>query len=141
MPDVEPLTQHHPPLSPESARGPVRTATSAAAGPSRSDGVWRARASTVPIGSFAAPPQLLVDVVLAAVTLTGSLLLLARGGFGSARVGSQLDLLGVLLVAGASLPLLVWRRGAFGVLVLVGVASTVAAGLGYALGLPLVSCA
>lgn len=110
----------------------LRSATASRFGTGRS-----ARASTVPIGTFAAAPRLLGDVVPAAVTLAGSLLLLARGGFGSARFGSQLDLLGVILVAGVSAPLLVWRRGPFGVLVVVGVASALSADLGYVLGLPL----
>ncbi len=91
----------------------------------------------MPIGSFAAAPRLLGDLTLAAVTLAGSLLLLSHGGFESPRLRSQLDVFGVLLVVCASLPLLVWRRGPVPVFVVVGVASTLSAGLGYVLGLPL----
>jgi signal transduction histidine kinase len=47
-----------------------------------------------------------------------------------------LDLLGGMLVACATVPLLAWRRAPFGVFVVIAVASTLAAGLGYALGVP-----
>jgi signal transduction histidine kinase len=81
---------------------------------------------------------MIVDVVIAAVALGASLLLLSGGGgFGSVRSGSELDLLGGLLAAGATLPLLAWRRAPFGVFVVIAAASTVAVGLGYPVGLPL----
>ncbi len=80
---------------------------------------------------------MVVDAALTAAALGGSLLLLSRGGFGSARSGSELDLLGGLLVVCATVPLLAWRRAPFGVFVVIAMASTLAAGLGYALGVPL----
>ena len=80
---------------------------------------------------------MLVDVLIAASALAGSLLLLSRGGFGSVGSRSELDLLGGALAACATVPLLAWRRAPFGVFVVVAVASTLAAGLGYAVGVPL----
>jgi signal transduction histidine kinase len=79
----------------------------------------------------------LVDAVIAAAALGGSLLLLSRAGFGSGRSGSDLDLLGGLLAAGATVPLLAWRRSPFGVFAVTAATSTLAAGLGYTLGIPL----
>jgi signal transduction histidine kinase len=78
----------------------------------------------------------LVDAVLTAAALGGSLLPLSQG-FGSARSGSELDLPSGTLAACATVPLLAWRRAPFGVFVVIAVASTLAAGLGYALGVPL----
>lgn len=80
---------------------------------------------------------MLADAVIAAAALGGSLLLLSRGGFGSVRSGSELDLLGGMLAACATVPLLAWRRAPFGVFVVIAVVSTLAAGLGYYLGVPL----
>lgn len=51
--------------------------------------------------------------------------------------GSELDLFGGVLAACATLPLFAWRRSPFRVFVVIAVASTLAAGLGYALGFPL----
>ena len=79
---------------------------------------------------------MLVDAVLTAAALGGSLLLLSQG-FGSAGSGSELDLLGGTLAACTTVPLLAWRRALFGVFVVIAVASTLAAGLGYAFGVPL----
>jgi signal transduction histidine kinase len=90
-------------------------------------GIWSSRASAHP----------LVDGVIAATALGGSLLLLSRGGFGSVGSGSELDPLGGLLAAGATVPLLFWRRAPFAVFVVTAVGSTLAAALGYALGVPL----
>jgi len=89
------------------------------------------------IWSSAASADVLLDGVIAAAALGGSLLLLARGGFGSVGSGSELDLLGGMLAGCATLPLLAWRRAPFGVFVLIAAASTLTAGLGYALGIPL----
>jgi signal transduction histidine kinase len=75
-------------------------------------------------------------VLIAAGALGGSLLLLAHGGVGSGGSGSELDLLGGALTAGATVPLLAWRRAPFGVFVVVAAASALAAGLGYAVGVP-----
>jgi signal transduction histidine kinase len=81
--------------------------------------------------------DVLADVVLMAATLGGSLLLLSRAGPGSVRPESGLDLLGGMLAACATVPLLLWRRAPFGVFVAIAVASTLAAGMGYQLSVAL----
>jgi hypothetical protein len=88
---------------------------------------------------FAARPRsgALVDVAVAAAALGGSLALLFHGGIGASRPGSELDLLGGTLVACAAMPLVAWRRAPFGVFVLTAAASTLAAGFGYSLDVPL----
>jgi signal transduction histidine kinase len=78
----------------------------------------------------------LVDVVIAAAALAGSLAMLGHG-IGASRPGSELGLLGGALAAGGAVPLLAWRRAPFGVFVVTAAASTLASGLGYALGIPL----
>ena len=84
-----------------------------------------------------AAAPVLVDVLISTAALGGCLLLLARGGFGVARSGSELDLRGGLLAAGATVPLIAWRRAPFAVFVVIAATSTLAAGLGYTLGVPL----
>lgn len=79
----------------------------------------------------------LVDSVIAAAALGGSLALLSHGGIDRSRPGSELDLVGGTLAACAAVPLLVWRRAPFGVFVVSAAASTLAAGLGYSVGVPL----
>ncbi len=88
---------------------------------------------------FAARPRsgALVDVAIAAAALGGSLAFLFHGGIGVSRPGSELDLLGGTLAVCAAVPLLAWRRAPFGIFVLTAAASTLAAGLGYSLGVPL----
>jgi len=88
---------------------------------------------------FAARPRsgALVDVAVAVVALAGSLALLAHGGIRGSRSGPELDLLGGALAACAVVPLVAWRRSPSGVFLLTAAASTVAAGLGYALDVPL----
>lgn len=76
-------------------------------------------------------------MLITAAALGGSLLLLAHGGVGSVSSGSELDLLSGALAAAATVPLLAWRRAPFAVFVVVAVASTLAAALGYAVGVPL----
>lgn len=80
----------------------------------------------------------MVDVAITTAVLGGSLALLYQGGFGASRPpSSELDLLGGTLVACAAVPLVAWRRAPFGVFVLTAAASTLAAGLGYSLDVPL----
>lgn len=82
----------------------------------------------------------LVDVVIAAAALVGSLLLLSHGGFafGASEPGSgELDWISGLLVACSSLPLIAWRRGPRAVFALTASASVLLGGLGYPIGLPL----
>lgn len=80
--------------------------------------------------------EALIDLAIAAAALAGSLAIFSHG-IGATRPGSELDLRGVLLAAVAALPLLGWRRAAFVVFAVTAAASTGAAGLGYALGIPL----
>jgi signal transduction histidine kinase len=87
---------------------------------------------------FAARPRsgALFDVAVAVVALAGSLALLLHGGIRGSRSGSELDLLGGALAACAVVPLVAWRRSPSGVFLLTAAASTLAAGLGYALDVP-----
>jgi signal transduction histidine kinase len=78
----------------------------------------------------------LTDVAIAAAALAGSLAILGHG-IGAPRPGSELDLLGAVVAAAATVPLLGWRRAPFVVLMVTAAASTVASGLGYALWIPL----
>jgi len=81
----------------------------------------------------------LADVALAAGALGGSLALLFHGGIGAVRPrsGPELDVLGGMLAACATLPLVAWRRAPFDVFVLTAAASALAAGLGSSLDVPL----
>lgn len=79
---------------------------------------------------------MLLDVGIAVAVLAGSLALLAaRGGDDSDT--RSLDLLGVVLAALASLPLVAWRRAPLAVFILTAAASAVLNGLGYPPGPPL----
>jgi len=78
-----------------------------------------------------------VEIAIAVAALGGSLAILSHGGSGPSRPESQLDLLGGTLAACTAVPLLAWRRSPFGVFVATAAASTLAAGLGYSLGVPL----
>jgi signal transduction histidine kinase len=78
----------------------------------------------------------LTDVAIAAAALAGSLAILGHG-IGATRPGSELDLLAAAIAVAATVPLLGWRRAPLGVFMVTGAASTLAAGLGYALGIPL----
>ena len=80
-------------------------------------------------------PGVLVDAVIAAAAFAGTLLVLAHVGSGSAT--RHLDLLGGVLAAFATLPLLAWRRAPLGVFVLCTIASAALVGAGYAAGPPL----
>ena len=83
---------------------------------------------------FAAPPgsRVLLDVAIAAVVLAGSLTQLSHGGIVVARSTSgDLDLLGVVVAAGSTLPLIAWRRFPMGVFVVTAATSVLLAGLGY----------
>ena len=80
-------------------------------------------------------PGVLVDALIAVATFAGTLLALAYGGSGSAT--RHLDLLGGVLGACATLPLLAWRRAPLGVFVLTTLASAALMGAGYAAGPPL----
>src|SRR5512133_524813 len=94
-------------------------------------------ASSAP-GRLAARPSsaALLDAAFAAAAFAGSLVLLSHGGVGPPRPGArELDLLGVVLAAGATLPVIVWRRSPLGVLVVTAAAGVLLAGLGYRIDL------
>jgi signal transduction histidine kinase len=76
------------------------------------------------------------DAALALAVFIGSLALLAARG-DSGTDTRELDLLGVLLAALASLPLVAWRRAPLAVFVLTAGASATLNGLGYPPGPPL----
>jgi signal transduction histidine kinase len=79
-------------------------------------------------------PGPLFDAAIAALVLAGSLVLLSHGGIDTFRRGARdLDLLGVALVAGSTVPLIAWRRFPFGVFVVTAVAGVALAGFGYPL--------
>jgi signal transduction histidine kinase len=83
-------------------------------------------------------PEALLDVALAAAALAGTLALLAHGGLDVPGSGSEprsLDLLGVVLTACSTLPLLGWRRSPLGVFEATTAASVLLVGLGYPLDL------
>jgi signal transduction histidine kinase len=91
-----------------------------------------------PPGRLAARPgsAALLDAAVAAAAFAGSLVLLSHGGVGPPRPGSrELDLLGVVLAAGATVPVIVWRRSPLGVLVVTAAAGVLLAGLGYRIDL------
>jgi signal transduction histidine kinase len=88
--------------------------------------------------------ETLIDVALAGAALAGSLAMLARGGIGpgsgtaaSSPESTDLDVVGVVLAAGSTLPLVAWRRFPFGVFVVTAAASVLLVGLGYPLDLTL----
>jgi len=83
-------------------------------------------------------PGVLIDALIAAFAFAGTLVLLAHGNLGSSSGATRhLDLLGGLLAACATLPLLGWRRAPLGVFVLCTCASAALMGAGYAPGPPL----
>jgi signal transduction histidine kinase len=84
-----------------------------------------------------------LDVVIAVVAFGGTLAVLSNGGVRApsaddAGLGyTELDLIGILLAACSTVPLVVWRRSPFGVFVATAGASVLLAGLGYPLDLAL----
>jgi signal transduction histidine kinase len=88
-------------------------------------------------------PDALLDVAIAAAAFAGSLALLAHGGLNVPGTGSDvgesrsLDLLGFVLTACSTLPLIAWRRFPLGVFEATAAASVVLVGLGYPLDLML----
>jgi signal transduction histidine kinase len=89
---------------------------------------------------FAARPSsgagALLDLLVAAAAFAGSLMLLRRGGIGPSRPGSrELDLLGVVLAASSTVPLLAWRRSPLGAFAVTAASGVLLAGLGYRIDL------
>jgi signal transduction histidine kinase len=87
---------------------------------------------------FAARPSpgALLDVAVAAGAFAGSLTLLRHGGIVPSRPGSvEVDVVGVVLAACSTMPLIAWRRLPFGVFAFTATAGVLLAGLGYLIGL------
>ena len=78
-----------------------------------------------------------VDAGIALVMFALTVAMLASGGVSSDEDARSLDLLGMLLAAAASLPLVLRRRHPLGVFAVTAVASAILAGLGYAPGPPI----
>jgi signal transduction histidine kinase len=79
-------------------------------------------------------PAPLVDVAIAAFALAGTVALLRHGGLTPTHPGTgQLDLVGVVLAACSSVPLMAWRRFPLGVFTVTAASSVLLAGLGYPL--------
>lgn len=79
-----------------------------------------------------------LDVALAAGVFAGSLALLAHGGIAPTQPGSgRLDLVGVVLVAGSTVPLISWRRAPLAVFATTGIAGVLLAVLRYPVDLVL----
>jgi signal transduction histidine kinase len=81
--------------------------------------------------------QRAIDVGVAIVVFVLTLVLMAEGGVASDQEARDLDLLGVLLAAGASLPLVARRRAPLVVFVLTAAASAGINGLHYPAGPPI----
>jgi signal transduction histidine kinase len=80
----------------------------------------------------------LLDVATTAAVFVGSMTLLIHSGIGASRPGSrELDVIGVVVAACSTLPLIGWRRFPLGVFAVTAAASVVLAGRGYPIGLPL----
>jgi signal transduction histidine kinase len=87
---------------------------------------------------FAARPssRAFVGAALAAVLFAGSLTLLRHGGIVPPRHGSgELDLVGVVLAACSTVPLIAWRRSPLGVFAVTAAASALLAALGHRIDL------
>jgi signal transduction histidine kinase len=80
--------------------------------------------------------EIVLDAALAVAVFAGSVALLSARG-DAAGDAHELDLLGVLLAALASLPLVAWRRAPLVVFVVTAAASALLNGLGYPPGPPL----
>jgi len=80
----------------------------------------------------------LLDVGLAVALLAGSLVILSHGSVRTSRPGPpELNLICVVLAACSTIPLIAWRRFPLGVFTLTAVASTLLAGIGYLMEMPL----
>jgi signal transduction histidine kinase len=78
----------------------------------------------------------LVDLGIATSTLGGTVALLSHGGIAPLRTGSgELDLVGFLLAACSTVPLIAWRRFPVGVFGVTATASVLLAALGYRIDL------
>jgi signal transduction histidine kinase len=87
--------------------------------------------TTVPRLGAAEPSAAALDVAIAAAAFAGTVLLIRHGGIAPSRPGPALDLIGVVLVACSTVPLIAWRRFPLGVFAVTASASVLMAGLGY----------
>jgi signal transduction histidine kinase len=77
-----------------------------------------------------------LDLAIAAAALAGSLLLLSHSGIDPSRFGrGELDLLGLVLVACSTMPIIAWRHFPLAVFAVTATAGVLLAGLGYPLDL------
>jgi signal transduction histidine kinase len=76
-------------------------------------------------------PPALLDVAIAAAALAGTLALVRHGVAPTRRGSGGLDLIGVVLLACSTAPLIAWRRFPLGVFAVTAAASVLLAGLGY----------
>jgi signal transduction histidine kinase len=82
------------------------------------------------------PADAVLDVAIAAAALSSSLAGIAHGGVGPLDTETRdLDLAGMLLAAGSTLPLVAWRRFPLGVFALTATAGVALAAAGYRLDL------
>jgi signal transduction histidine kinase len=96
--------------------------------------------TATPPGRFADRPRsgALFDLAIAVAALVGSLVLVSHGGIEPSRHGrGELDLLGVVLVACSTVPLIAWRRFPLGVFAVTAGAGVLLTGLDYPLELML----
>jgi signal transduction histidine kinase len=84
----------------------------------------------------------LLDVAIAGAAFAGSLALLRHGGVRPSRPWSgELDLMGIVLAACSTVPLIAWRRFPLGVFAVTAASGVALAGLGYQMDLLLGSAA
>src|SRR5918996_2251505 len=82
------------------------------------------------------PADVLLDVAIAVAALSSSLAGIGHGGVGPLATQTRdLDLAGVVLAAGSTLPLVAWRRFPLGIFALTAAAGVALAGAGYRLDL------
>jgi signal transduction histidine kinase len=82
------------------------------------------------------PADAVLDVAIAAAALSSSLVGIAHGGVGPLDIETRdLDLAGMLLAAGSTLPLVAWRRLPLAVFTVTAAAGVALAGAGYRLDL------
>ncbi|HZA60391.1 MAG TPA: histidine kinase, partial [Actinomycetota bacterium] len=78
----------------------------------------------------------LLDAVIVVATLGGTVAVLRHGGIGPSLSSSkELDLVGVVLIACSTIPVIAWRRSPLGVFAVTASASVLLAGLGYRIDL------
>ncbi|HET6918050.1 MAG TPA: histidine kinase [Jiangellaceae bacterium] len=86
---------------------------------------------------FATRPssRALFDAAIVAIVLVGTLAQLEHGLYPTGTGSGDLDLIGIVLAACSTVPLIAWRRSPLGVFVVTAGASVLLAGLGYSVDL------